>query len=94
MAEVKGFEDGLRTVGEVLLWCLIFSVAMLALWFGIIALAGDFVFRWHRVFHEALTREHFALVHYAGMAGFKVAAVTLFGFPYVAIRIVLRKKGD
>ena len=48
--------------------------------------------RFHGVLMPPVTPEHFALVHYAGMAGVKAAAFMLFGFPYAAIRIVLRKK--
>ncbi|MHC5053424.1 MAG: DUF6868 family protein [Planctomycetota bacterium] len=92
MGETTGFEDGLRTIGNVLLWCFVFSMVMLALWFGMIAIAAGPIHRLHGCFYEGLTRSHFALVHYAGMAGLKVAAIMLFGFPYVAIRIVLRKK--
>ena len=92
MSETTGFEDGLRTVGKVLLWCFVFSMAMLALWFGMIALAAGPIRRLHGLLMPPLTPDHFALVHYAGMAGLKVAAIMLFGFPCVAIRIVLRKR--
>ena len=57
-----------------------------------VALADDLVYRFHGFFFPDMTREHFALVHYGGMAALKVGAMALFAFPCVAILIVTRKK--
>lgn len=91
MPDPVRLDDALRTVADVLLWCFILSVALLVLWFCIIVLAGGPVYRLHCLFFE-ISRRHFALVHYGGMGLAKVGAVSLFLFPYVAIRIVLGKR--
>jgi hypothetical protein len=88
MADIVDEHLAFRTAARILIWCALLSAAVLLLWFGMLVFAGDWVYRVHSQFFP-LTREHFAFVHYGGMALFKGAAILLFLVPYLAIRIVL-----
>jgi hypothetical protein len=88
MADVVDARHALHAVARVLMWCVLFSGAILLLWFCMLAFAGEWVYRMHSQFIP-VSREHFAFVHYGGLALFKGAVLVLFLVPYVAIRIVL-----
>ncbi len=88
MADVVDARNALHAVARVLMWCVLLSGAILLLWFCMLAFAGEWVYRMHSQFIP-LSREHFAFVHYGGLALFKGAMLVLFLVPYVAIRIVL-----
>ncbi len=88
MADVVDARHALRTVARVLMWCVLLSGAILLLWFGMLVFAGEWVYRMHAEV-VPVSREHFAFVHYGGLAFFKGAVLVLFLVPYVAIRIVL-----
>jgi hypothetical protein len=90
MADAADTRDALRTVARVLMWCILLSGAILVLWFGMLVLAGEWVYRMHAQFFP-VSREHFAFLHYGGLALLKSAVIVLFLVPYAAIRIVLRR---
>ena len=91
MGESDNQDDGLRTASSILIRCLVISAAFLLIWFGMVGLAGDFVYRLHSSYLD-ISKAHFALVHYGGMVFFKIGAIGLFLIPYIAIRLVLKKK--
>jgi hypothetical protein len=80
------------TASKALLWCFVFSVAVLLLWFALIALCGDWVYHWHSKFFD-LTREQFNGFHYSSMGLLKLEAFTLFLFPFIGIRLARRGRG-
>ena len=83
--------DLLDTLAKVLLRCAVFGFLLLLLWFGLCMLAGDMVYGLHgRLFD--LTRHELNLIHYCGMAFVKMCVLLFFLFPYIAIRLVLRKR--
>jgi len=85
--------DDLEMCSKVLIWCFALSIALILLWFCIIAFAGDLAYRVHSLFFD-ISRQHFALAHYGGMIFAKVGAFGLFLIPYIALQIVLRgRKG-
>ena len=90
MADVADARNALHAVARVLMWCVLLSGAILLLWFCMLAFAGEWVYRMHSQFIP-VSREHFAFVHYGGLALFKGAVLVLFLVPYLAIRIVLRR---
>ncbi len=92
MNETTGQDQALRTTARILIWCFVFSMALLTLWFGFVALGGGLVYRLHGLFFD-ISEQHFALTHYLGMALMKISAFVFFLFPYIAIRIVLRDRG-
>jgi len=67
------------------------GVAVLFVWSGGLALMGDLVHGIHASF-TPISREQFDVIHYAGMLMTKAAVSVLFLFPYIAIRLVIRKR--
>ncbi|MFO7568871.1 MAG: hypothetical protein R6W75_03655 [Smithellaceae bacterium] len=81
----------LDRLSRVLLWCFIFAYALLLLWFSVFTLAGGWVYDLHARWFD-LDWHDLNLIFYAGMAALKIFAVLFFLFPFIAIRLVLRKK--
>lgn len=70
-----------------LLWCLIFDYAILILWFLIFTLAREWMYRLHGRWFK-LSADSFDLVHYAGMAGLKLAIFVFNLVPLLALMAV------
>ena len=81
----------LHRVAGIFLCCFLLSVALLLLWFVLYLVAGDWAYSIHAGWF-ALSRRDFALVNYWGMGFTKICAVVIFLFPYLSIKLVLRKK--
>lgn len=92
MNDTKSIYETLEVIGQVLIRCAIMLAIALFLWWGVLALMGDLAFEVHCRF-MAIPREQFDLIHYTGMLATKAAMTVLFIFPYVAIRLVIRKNG-
>ena len=80
----------LDRLSRVFLWCFILTLALLLFWFAIFALAGGWVYELHSNWFD-LDWYDINRVFYVGMAALKLAAFVFFLFPFIAIRIVLRK---
>ena len=77
----------IELIRDALGWCSIFNIGLLLWWWGWIALAHDWVYRFHvRCF--SVSREQFDVIHYAGMAFFKLCIIVFNLVPYFALRIV------
>lgn len=74
-------------IRSVLGWCALINISLLAIWFLMLTIAHDFVFRLHRQWFE-LSLEHFDTIHYAGMALYKMAIVFFNLVPYLVLHIV------
>ncbi len=72
---------------EFLGWCVVINFGLLMWWLAMIIFARDWVHKMHGRWFR-LTAEQFDLVHYAGMAFFKIAIFLFNVVPYVALRIV------
>ena len=83
--------DLLAKIAGIFLWCLILSVILLFVWFVFYWFAGDWVFRLHTTWFE-LSKHEFDLINYCGMGLVKIYIILFFLFPYLAIKLVLRKK--
>lgn len=76
-------------VRDALLWCAIINYGILLLWFLVFILAHDWMYLFHgRWFH--LTVDQFDMVHYAGMAIFKIGIILLNLVPYIALHLCLK----
>jgi NO-binding membrane sensor protein with MHYT domain len=64
------------------------AYALLVVWFAVLLLAHDALYRLHARWFPALSRESFDAIHYAGMAAFKIAALLLFAVPWLALGCV------
>ena len=83
--------DFLDTLGKILLRCSIFGFLLLLLWFGIFMLAGDLIYRLHGTMF-GLSGHDLNVIHYCGMTFVKLSVILFFFFPWLAIRLVLRKR--
>lgn len=88
MSDVNNLLDALA---KVLLWCFVFGFIPLLVWFGLLVLAGDWVYEIHSQWFS-LTRHEFDVIHYCGSGLLKLYVFLFFFFPYIAIRLVLRKR--
>lgn len=71
-----------------LLWCAIINYVVLILWFG----AFVFAHRWMLNLHGRwfrLTEERFNVIHYSGMAIYKIGILFFTLIPYLALHIAL-----
>nr|WP_199043789.1 hypothetical protein [Dyella sp. ASV24] len=71
---------------SVLGWSAILNLLLVTVWFTLFLTLHDRMYAWHRRWFR-LSVETFDAIHYAGMAGYKVATWLLFIFPYIALRI-------
>jgi hypothetical protein len=70
-----------------LLWCTVINYGVLLVWFLVFLLAHDWMYGFHgQWFH--LSREQFDIIHYAGMALYKIGILLFNLVPYIALRIV------
>lgn len=92
MSDSNSSNEVLELIGQVLIRCFIMGVLALFFWWGAVALMGDFVYSVHtRII--PISRQEFDVIHYTGMLLTKAAIFVLFFFPYVAIKLVVRKRG-
>lgn len=83
-------KEHLETVANILLWCMGLGFLLLLLWFGAYLLLPGVIYQQHGQLFD-LTPHEINLIHYGGMAFVKLCVLLFFAFPYLAIRIVLRK---
>lgn len=70
-----------------MLWCTLINLALLAMWFGLLALAHDWVYHLHTRWFT-LSVERFDGIHYAGMAFYKIAIFLLNLAPLLALSLM------
>lgn len=79
----------LELIRNFLFWCTIINYAVLLVWFFVYVYAHE----WMRQLHERWFRmsdEHFEMIHYSGMAVYKIGILLLNLVPYVALTIVMK----
>ena len=77
-------------LARVLLRCWLFGYALLLIWMAAILLGGESLFRLHSSMF-GLTEHEVAVTMYCWLGSFKILVLTFFFFPWLAIRLVLRK---
>jgi len=93
MANAGDIDEILQVTGQVLLRCLIIGISVLLLWWVALLFAGDLAYKIHSSAVVSVSREQFDVIHYTGLLMTKAVISILFFFPYIAIRLVLRKRG-
>jgi hypothetical protein len=79
----------IEMVRRALLWCAVINYGILLIWFLFFMLAHDWMVLLHgRWFH--LSVDQFDMLHYAGMAIFKIGIILLNVVPYIALGIPQR----
>ena len=85
-------DEGLEIAAQILLRCSVIGFVMLLYWWGALQVGGDFVYKVHSNVAPSISREHFDIINYAGMILLKLCILLLFLFPYLATRLVIRKR--
>jgi hypothetical protein len=80
----------LERVAAILIRCFIMTFALLLIWFFFFVVAGGFVYEAHSLWFD-LDWYDLNWFFYIAMASLKMIALIFFLFPYIAIRLVLRK---
>ena len=70
-----------------LAWCAIINMGVLLLWFLVLMVAHDWIYRLHGKWFK-LPEEKFDTIQYASMGFFKLSILLLNVVPYLALRIV------
>ena len=91
MNEHNHTSDWLEALSQILIRCAIMGAILLLFWWGILQLAGDWVYDVHSRFFP-MPRQQFEVLHYAGMMTTKAAVGLFFLIPYIAIRLVMKKR--
>jgi len=80
----------LHALAGIFLRCFFLSFVLLLLWFVFYLVAADWGYSIHSRWFE-LSRHDFDLMNYYGMALIKTGAILFFLFPYLSIKLLLRK---
>ncbi len=84
-------DDLLDAVDRILLRCWIFGFILLLFWWGAVTLAGDLALGVHGDMFD-LTRPQLNVIHYCGILLTKLVVGMFFFIPWVAIRLVMKKR--
>lgn len=82
--------EWLDVVARILLRCWIFGFLLLAIWFGFFMLAPSVIYSLHGTLF-GLSPQGINLIHYCGMGFVKLVVIFFFFFPWLSIRMVLKK---
>jgi hypothetical protein len=90
MSESTQTTEFFDTLAKVLLRCFVLGFLLLLIWVGAFALARDVIHNLHGEMF-GLTPHELNIIHYCGIAFVKLCVFLFFLFPWIAIRLVLRK---
>jgi hypothetical protein len=91
MSEQNGLDNRLDAIAGVLITCFVIGIVFLTIWVVLVMGLPDRAWQLHsKLFH--LSREQVVLVHYAGLLITKVGIFGLFLFPFIGIKLALRKR--
>lgn len=93
MSNSNNANEMLEVIGQVLIRCFFIGIFVLFLWWGALLLIGDLTYSVHRKIVLPISRQQFDMIHYSGLLMTKAAISVLFLFPYIAIRLVIGKRG-
>ena len=91
MSNTNTIDEVLETVAQILMRCTVMGVVVLLIWWGALELFGDITYSIHSRI-APMTRQQFDIIHYIGILMTKAAVSLLFFFPYISIRLVIRKR--
>ena len=90
MTEANHVIELFDTLAKILLRCFVLAYALLLIWFAVSLSGGGVIYgigKWY-----GLTPHEVDLLNYGGMTFVKCTALLFFLFPFVAIRLVIRKR--
>ncbi len=91
MGNTNTIDEILEVVSQVLMRCTVMGVIVLLIWWGVLELFGDITYSIHSRI-APMTRQQFDIFHYIGILMTKAGVSLLFFFPYISIRLVIRKR--
>jgi len=91
MNEQNGVENMLEAIAGVLIRCFFIGIAFLIIWLAMVMGVPDWAWQIHGKFFH-VSGEQVVLVHYAGLLMTKVGIFGLFLFPFIGIKLALRKR--
>lgn len=91
MCNTTSLNESLDVGAAILIRCFCIGVIMMFFWLGFLLFAGDLTYRMHSQ-TIPLSREQFNCLHYGAFIITKTVIVMLFLAPYVAIKLVLRRR--
>ena len=91
MGTMNTVDEVLEVAAQILVRCTVMGVVVLLFWWGVLQCAGELAYNAHAQL-APMTQEQFQTIHYVGMLTMKGAVALLFFFPYVAIRMVIKKR--
>jgi hypothetical protein len=92
MRESRATTELLEAAAKVLLRCTVFGFLFVLVWVAAYLFAHDMIQQQGGWF--GLTAHELGIIHYCGIAFVKGCVLLFFLFPYVAIRLVLRKAAN
>lgn len=84
-------DQTLEVISQVLLRCTVMGIIALLIWWGALALVGDLAYSVHTKI-APMSRQQFDIIHYVGILSTKAGVSLLFFFPYISIKLVIRKR--
>ena len=91
MSDSPDVNDLFEVLAKVLLRCWILGFLLLLFWAGVFMLAGSVIHDLHGSMF-GLSAHDLNVIHYCGIAFFKLCVILFFFFPWVSIRLVLRSR--
>ena len=93
MYESSSFKSDLEILSRILIRCFVMGAVFITLWFIFFLVGGDLGYTMHAKWFQ-ISRHEYDLLNYYGMAFVKGCNFLFFLFPYIAIRMVLRRKRE
>ena len=91
MSDSTNVNDLLDALAKVLLRCFVLGILLLLISFGVFLLVDDWAHGFHAQWFD-VSKHEFDLLYYYCMAYMKMCVFLFFLLPYIAIRLVLRKR--
>jgi hypothetical protein len=80
-----------NTLSTVLLACFLLGLLLLVIWFWLFTMLGNWGFDIHAAWFN-ISRSNFNLLNYYGMATLKLQITVFFLIPFLAIKMIVRRK--
>lgn len=90
MSDPKELNDLLDVISKILLRCFVLGYLLLLIWISLVLLAPNLLYEIGKLYD--LTPHEVNVGNYCGMAFVKLCVLLFFLFPYVSIRLVMRKR--
>jgi len=91
MSNTNTVDEALEVAAQVLIRCTVMGIIVLLIWWGALELFGGLAYSVHSKI-APMSRQQFDIIHYVAMVMTKAGVSLLFFFPFIAIRLVIKKR--